>query len=348
MKKLLLIFCVFQSSFAFMQTGGNYAFPILEMAFNARSNGLGKRFITAFDQDVNLGFSNPALYNKKMHNQASFSHGIMPSGLNFGMASYGRSFGEKINSAASIRYVSYGNQDRMDETGTNIGKFHPSDYILGVGASYQFNPKMQVGANFNFLISQLDRYVALGASLDLAGVYYEEKANLLVTVVAKNVGYQLKNYTKTERSNLPVDLQVGISHKLKHAPFRFGMVIHHLNKWNLSYFDPNTKPTFDPLTNDTIFPKPNNFGMKLAQHLTFQLEMIFGKIVHIRAAFDIYQRSTLRVKSRPSLAGFSFGAGLYFKRFSLDYGINIYSVAGMQNMFTFSTNFDQWKKKIGN
>lgn len=344
MRKLLFFICCLYSFSTFSQIGGNYAFPILDMAFSARSNGLGTDFITAIDQDVNLGISNPSLYNPLMHNQASFSHGFLPSGLNFGMATYGRQFGERFSSAASIRYVSYGNQDRMDVLGYKIGEFHPSDYILGVGTSYKLNKKMAIGANFNFLLSQLDRYFALGVSVDLAASYYEEKANLLLTVVAKNVGYQLKNYTKTERSNLPIDLQIGISHRLKHAPFRFSMLIHHLQKWNISYFDPNTKPTYDPLTNDTIYPKPNGFGMKLAQHLTFQLEMLFGKMVHIRAAFDIYQRTTLRVKARPGLAGFSFGAGLNFKRFSLDYGINFYSAAGMQNMFTFSTNFEQWRK----
>lgn len=348
MRKLFFYFFLLTSFISKAQTGGNYAFPILNMAFNARSCGLGTNFITAKDQDVNLGFSNPSLYNDKMHNQASFSHGFLPSGVNFGMASYGRNFGEKFSSAASIRYVSYGQQERMDELGYNIGKFHPSDYILGIGTAYKIYEKMSVGANFNFLISQLDRYIALGASLDLAASFYEPKANLLLTINAKNVGYQLKNYTKTERSNLPIDLQFGISHRLKHAPFRFSMLIHHLNKWNLSYYDPNTKPKFDPLTNDTIYTKPANFGVKLAQHFTFQLEMLFGKIVHVRAAYDIYRRNTLKVKGRTGLAGFSFGAGLYFKRFSIEYGINFYSVAGMQNMFTFSTNFDQWKKKSSN
>lgn len=340
---ILVCFSVISSASA--QIGGNYAFPILDMAFNARSNSLGTDFITAIDQDVNLGVSNPSLYNPEMHNQASFSHGIMPNGLNFGMASYGRKFGEKFNSAAHIRYVSYGVQDRMDELGLNTGRFHPSDYIIGAGTSYNLNPKMQIGANFNFLLSQLDRYVALGAAVDLAASYYEKKANLMLTIVAKNIGYQLKNYTKTERSNLPMDLQFGISHRLKHAPFRFSMVIHHLNKWNLSYFDPNKKPTYDPLTNDTIYPKPDGFGRKLAQHFTFQSEIILGKIIHVRAAFDIYRRSTLKVVNRPGLAGFSFGLGLYFKRFSIDYGISFYSVAGMQNMFTLSTNIDRWKKQ---
>lgn len=340
---LCLSFLVFSISYS--QIGGNYAFPLLDLSFDARTTGLGTRYITAIDQDVELGIYNPSLYNEKMHNHASFSHGFLPSGVNFGMAAYGRSFGEKFSSAASIRYMSYGVQDRMTAEGIQIGTFHPGDFILGVGTSYQLLKNFRVGANFNFLVSQLDRYVALGASLDLAASYYVEKANLVLTINAKNVGYQLKNYTSTKRSNLPADLQVGISHRLKHAPFRFNMVIHHLNKLNLSYFDPKEPPVYDPLMNDTIYPKGENIGIKIAQHFTFQVEILLGKIAQIRAAYDIYQRTNLKVKDRAGVSGFSFGLGLYFKKFTFNYGINFYSAAGMQNMFTLSTNIDQWKKK---
>lgn len=345
MKNIFSLLLLIISTNIFSQIGGNYAFPILEQPFNARSAALGTRFITVTDQDINLGFNNPALFNEKMHNQASFNHAIMPSGINYGMASYGRKFGEKLNAGAAVRYLSYGEQDRTDELGQIIGTFHPSDYILSVGTSYRMNKKMAVGANFNALISQLDRYVALGAAVDLGVTYHEEKANLTLSLVAKNIGYQLKNYTEAKRNPLPADLQFAIAHRLKHAPFRFGMVFHHLNKWNLSYFDPNEPPKYDPLTNDTIFAKPANFVNKLAQHLTFQAEILLGKNLHIRAAYDIYRRSSMKVANRPGLAGFSFGLGLYFKRFSIDYGINFYSVAGMQNMFTLSTNFDKWKKQ---
>jgi len=346
MKKILtIIFCLSIGISAFSQIGGNYAFPIMSLPYNARSAGLGVNFITAIDQDVNLGIANPSLYNEKMNNQASFSHGIISGGINYGMAAYGRSFGKKFNAAANVRYMSYGVQQRTNEVGEIIGTFHPSDYVIGVGTSYAIDSNFRVGANFSLMLSQLDRYVALGASLDIAASYYIPKANLLLTLVGKNAGVELKDYTNNKRSPLPLDLQFGISHRLKHAPFRFSMVYHHIQKWNLSYFDPNTPPIYDPLTNDSIFAKPDEFGKKLAQHLTFQAEILLGRIFQIRAAFDLYRRSLLKVPNRGGIGGFSFGLGLYFKQFSIDYGINFYSVAGMQNMFTISTNFDKWKKR---
>lgn len=345
MKIFISFFSILLAFQIVAQTGGNYAFPILDLSFDARTTGLGTRYITAIDQDTELGIYNPSLYNKAMHNHASFSHGFLPTGVNFGMATYSRNFGEKFSSAASIRYMSYGVQDRMTPEGIQIGTFHPGDFVLGVGTSYEIIENFKVGANFNFLLSQLDRYIAIGSSLDLAASYYVDKANLVLTVNARNIGYQFKNYTNSKRSNLPADLQFGISHRLKHAPFRFSMVIHHLNKPDLSYFDPKTPPTYDPLMNDTIYPKGESIGVKIAQHLTFQVELLLGKVVQVRAAYDVYQRTNLKVKDRSGVSGFSFGLGLYFKKFAFNYGINFTSVAGMQNMFTLSTNIDQWKKK---
>jgi hypothetical protein len=48
------------------------------------------------------------------------------------------------------------------------------------------------------------------------------------------------------------------------------------------------------------------------------------------------RRQELKLEQRPGIAGFSFGAGLYFKRFTLDYGIMSYSAAGVQNMLSLS------------
>jgi hypothetical protein len=44
------------------------------------------------------------------------------------------------------------------------------------------------------------------------------------------------------------------------------------------------------------------------------------------------------------MSGFSFGLGMYFKRFSLDYGIKIYSAAGTLNGITFTSSPSNWRK----
>lgn len=326
------------------QTGGNHTFSLLDLAYSARSNGLGTDFITARDQDLNLGISNPSLYNRKMHQHVGFNQALHASGINYGMVSYARNFGESITGAASLRYIAYGKQDRRDETGTKLGTFSPGEFIFGVGAAKQLNPQISVGANFNFIYSQLESYSALGASIDLAGTYELESANLLVTALVKNAGFQFKGYTSKNRAPLPAEFQLAIAHKLKHAPFRFSLLMHHLNTWDITYVDPNAKPKVDPLTGDTIAIKLPGFGKKLAEHFTYQVEILISKNIHVRTAFDYHRRQEMKVVGRPGLSGFSFGVGLYFNKFSVDYGLAVYSAAGYNNMITLTTNLDKWRR----
>jgi hypothetical protein len=279
-----------------------------------------------------------------MNRTIGLNQAIMPSGISFGMITYAKDLKSLGTVAGHLRYIDYGKMDRTDAAGTTIGTFTPSEYILGVGMGKQINPLISVGANLNFIYSQLETYNAFGASLDLAGTYFDEKSNVLVTALVKNAGVQMNSYINKSRAPLPTDFQLGFCHKLKHAPFRFSIVTHHLNKWNLTYTDPNLKPTIDGLTGDTIPVKYAGFGEKLANHFTFQVELLLSKSIHIRSAFDYHRRQELKVSSDAGAAGFSFGLGLNFKRLTVDYGININSKAGFTNSFTLRTNLGLWKK----
>lgn len=328
----------------FAQTGGNHTFALLDLPYSARAAALGTDFITVKDQDLNLAVSNPSLYNAKMSKSLGFNQALLAGGINYGMVSYARSFKNDFTGGATLRYVSYGKQDRRDETGASLGTFSPGEFILGAGVGKQLNPQISVGANVNLIYSQMESFSAFGASVDLAGTYELEKANLLVTALVKNAGYQFKSYTSGNRASLPAEFQMGIAHKLKHAPFRFSLLMHHLNTWDITYNDPNAKPTIDPLTSDTIPVKTAGFGQKLAHHFTYQAEILISKNLHFRTAFDYHRRQEMKVSARPGLSGFSFGVGMYFKRFSLDYGFTVFSAAGYSNMISLTTNMDKWKR----
>jgi len=137
---------------------------------------------------------------------------------------------------------------------------------------------------------------------------------------------------------------MAFSYKLNHAPFRFSLLAHHLNKWDITYNDPNLKPTIDQLTGDTIPVKYAGFGEKLARHFTYQVEILISKNIHLRGGFDYHRRQEMKLEERPGMAGFTMGLGLYFKKISIDYGFSIYSRAGFNNMLTLSTNLSHWRK----
>jgi hypothetical protein len=331
------------SPFLLAQTGGETSFPVLDLPFSARSAALGNDFISSKDQDLNLAVQNPSLINEQMHKHLGFNQAFLASGINYGMLTYARTF-SKIHSMTSLRYVNYGNMDRYDETGQQIGQFYAGDFILGTGIAKQINPLISVGANLNLIYSQYEANSAFGMSVDLAGTYELKEKNLTMTALVKNAGYQFKSITKDNRAPLPTEFQFAIAHKVKHAPFRFTLLIHHLNKFDLTYSDPNAKPTIDALTGDTIPVKLPGLGEKTLRHFTYQVELILSKNFHVRTAFDYHRRQELKVSQKPGIAGFSFGLGMYFKRFSLDYGIIAYSAAGFNNVFTLTTNLEKWKR----
>jgi hypothetical protein len=327
--KPLVFLCCFSTLSAFAQMGGNTAFQNLNMQYNARTMGLGGDVITVFDSDVNLGINNPSIINKQMHRRFGFNQSLQSSGVNTGMLAYAHAFGQTTG-MVNFRYASFGKMRRTDETGQDLGAFTPGDFVLGVSAQRFFNKRMAVGATLNLLYSQLDSYTAFGTSIDVAGLYYDSDHNFAVVGVVKNLGVQWKSYVDT-RNRLPLEVQLGISHKLKHAPFRFSLVAQHLQKWNLAYNDPNAKPRVDPISGDTIKVDKSGFFDKLGRHFKVQIEVMIGKKIKISTAFDYQRRRELAIPGRGGVAGFSFGAGLTFKRFSIDYGWFVYSAAGGQH-----------------
>ncbi len=343
MKTTLLLFFSSISILLHSQTGGTKGFQLLDLSFNARSISLAGDFISVMDNDINMGISNPSLLNPEMNKVISFNSSFQAGNINYGMLSYGKNTKKIGTLAGYIKYVNYGKMQRTSVAGVNEGTFRPVELIVGGAIGKQINERLSVGANINLLYSQLETYNAFGGSLDFAGTYYNKDKEFLVTILAKNIGYQFKSYLNDSRDLLPTEIQMAVSYKLKHAPFRFSILAHNLNKWDITYNDPNLKPTIDPLTGDTIPVKTSSFFEKLANHFTYQLEILISKNIDLRVGFDYNRRKELALAERSGMAGFSFGAGFHFAKFSLDYGFVIFSRSGFNNAITLSTNLSKWK-----
>lgn len=344
MKTILLGFFTLIGLALTAQTGGLNSFPMLDLTYSARSAGLGGNFISVRDYDVNMAIANPSLANTKMNKQISFNTALLSGAVNYGALGYGYDVKNVGTLASYIKYVAYGKFDRTGANGVKDGTFSPFEMIAGTSIGRELNPRISVGASVNLLYSQLETYNSFGASVDFSGTYHHEDKGVLVTVLAKNIGYQFDTYVKGKRKPLPTEIQAALSYRVKHAPFRFTLLGHHLNKWDLTYNDPNLEPTIDQLTGDTIPVPTTGFFEKLGRHFSYQLEVLVTKNIDIRMGFDYQRRKELALESRPGISGFSCGLGLHFDKFSLDYGFMIYSRAGFNNMLTLSTDLSKWRK----
>ncbi len=323
----------------FGQTGGLNDFTNLNMYYNARQLGLSGNVIASRDRDVFTFQYNPAAITSEQLKLGALSQTLRAGGVNTGGLAYGFAL-KNWNTVAHFRYVSYGTMKRTDSEGNEIGTFSPGDFLLGYSASKKMNERMYFGATLNLGFSQLDAYTQFGASVDIGGQYVDDQHRLIVAGVVKNLGTTIKSYKGTSHA-LPLDVQLAISHKLAHAPFKFHLTAKQLTKWDLSYNDPSAKPTVDALTGDTIPVPTAGFVEKVFRHALIQTELQFSSKFHLRIGFDYQRRREMAVANRPGLAGFGTGFGLYLKRFHLEYGWNIYSVAGAQHGLTLQIPFNQ-------
>lgn len=348
MQKYLLFLFLLYVNTALAQLGGQNTFAFLNLSPSARVSGLGGNLITVIDDDVNLAYANPALLNPLMHQQISFQHNFHLGKIQNGYAAYGHYF-EKLNMTfhAGVQYVDYGEFKLTNEFGDVEGTFQANENAFALGASRKIDERITIGANLKFITSSLETYNSIGLTSDVAVAYADTASRFTATVVFRNVGSQISTYRPDNFEPLPFDMQVGISKKLKYLPFRFSIIYHHLQEWNIRYSDPNRED--EPLffgEENTGESKTSIFFDNLLRHFVFNGELLIGKKENFRLRFGYnhFLRKELSVTNLGSAAGFSFGAGIKVNRFRIDYGRTIYHIAGGLNHIGIATNFKEFRR----
>ena len=148
-----------------------------------------------------------------------------------------------------------------------------------------------------------------------------------------------KSYTIGNSESLPFGIHLGISKKLGHAPFRFTFTYHDLQRWNLTYFDPSSSQSIDPLTGQPIIPVNPNFLTQFFNHIVIGSEFLLSKNFHLRFGYDFKRRFELKPSSRPGTTGISWGIGFKIKKLNLSYSNSKYHFSGTSNHITLSTKF---------
>jgi hypothetical protein len=344
MNKVKLLIFLFLSNSGIAQIGGTNSWQFLDLDFNARGMALGGDFLPLKDGDIDLAVANPASIDAGMDQNLALNHFFFPAGINFGQLAFARKFENVGTFTSHLRYVSYGQFDRTDFTGTQLGTFTAGDYALGIGYGYELNERFSIGANANIIFSHYESYTAFGMAADVAAMFHHKEANLNATILARNIGWQFKGFTKNNHEPIPLEVLAGISYKFHHAPFRLSIVGTDLTTWDLTYNDPTLVPTIDQLTGDTIPVPKASFITKLAYHTNFAIELIPHESFFFRIGFNFQRRNALGIVDRMGAGGFSFGAGLKLKKFSFDYGISFYSSVGISNALAITTNFSEWNR----
>lgn len=340
MKKFLFSLLGIISTFnVFSQYGGNQTYAFLDLPNSAHSVALGG--INLSVKDVNSVFNNPALLDSNMLNYLTFSYVNYFAGINWGYCSYTFSNKKYGNFAASAQYINYGKFIEANENGDITGKFYASDYTLALLWNHRIDSLFTFGLTLKPVFSFYEKYFSFGLALDLGLNYISVNKLFSAAFVVSNFGSQIKPYVIGQYEKIPFNVSVGVSQRLAHAPFRFSVVVHHLNKLDLSYDLPVDNTT---IYSQTIENKLSTLSDLALRHFIFGAEIIPSENFYLSFGFNYQRRQELKLSGHSGLSGFSAGLGIKVKKFTFNYGISRFNNAGSMQTFTISLKMNNLNK----
>ena len=340
------------TSFLQAQTlGGNSVFNFLKLPATPQLTALGGINTSHISNDVGLSFNNPALLKPSMHSQLN----AVFNGLCNGISAYHLSLGyhhEKLNTnfGWGIHFINYGSIQETDASGNIYGSLHPVDWVMQVSASRSYMEKWNYGATFKYISSNYGQYRSSGIAVDVGLLYHDTSALFSASILAKNMGTQLKTYEGTDPDDLPFDLQLGMSKRLENSPFGFSLTAHHLHQFDIRYNDAD----FNDVNG---FPNGSNKKFtfdKLFRHVVIAASVYLADKMELTAGYNYLRRKELNIGNTGNgLNGFSMGAALILPKLQVRIARSQYQRNTAYTQFGLSLALNQYMglgkfgKKIG-
>lgn len=278
------------------------AYNFLRLPVSAHAAALGGDNITIIDDDETLIFNNPALLTSVSDKTINLNYMNYMAGAQTASASFNRVVKEKASWAASAQFISYGKMKQTDASGVQTGDFSAKDISVAGYFAYMLSSRIVGGITAKFVTSYIGNYNSLGMGVDLGLNYYDPDRDWSLSVVAKNLGGQLKAYDD-EYDAMPIDIQVGASKRFAHTPFRVSATLVDLNHWNYRFFN----------------------------HLVLGVDASISESIWLGAGYNFRRANEMNIDDADGGgthgAGLSFGAGVNLERFKLNLAYGKYHVS---------------------
>ncbi len=324
---------------------GKDTYQFLNLPSGARQAAFGDYNISIYDNDLNFAFANPALLSEVTHNFLGINYSNRFMDVNIGSAIYGRNFGKRNFMAFGINYIDYGKFIETSPEDVVLGSFTAKDFAFNIAYARYLSPRWTIGVTMKPIYSSYERYNSFGLAFDVGASYHNKDAHFYAGLVLKNAGFQFDGYHSIDghqnRETLPLNLQLGISQGFKHAPLRFSMTVHNLQRWDLSYQQNSNME--DGSGNEPS--KTSAFFDMLFRHTIFSIEILPTKNIYIIASYNHRRRMEMAIQGKRSIAGFSFGAGVKLYKFHLGFSVVPYQTGNLAYNLTLSTSLSEFGVK---
>ena len=329
---VLLLVLALQPMQAQLQGSGSSVFHFLGLPASSRLNALGGENVAIADGDISMAFVNPALLTAQTDKVMQLNFAYYLAGTMFGSAMYGHNVGDNYL-AVGVHYLDYGNMPYADENGNLLGTtFTAKDINLNVMYARQLGPLFRVGASVKPIFSVYEGYTSFALGADIGGYFQTADTTLQIGLALRNIGWQLKTFYEDQwgqhTEHLPLNLELGLSYRLPHAPLRFSVTAHHLQRWDIAPANEEVK-WYDMLFRHTIWaidvlPKSEKYYVTISYNHRRQAEM--------------------KLTDSKSLAGFAIGAGVKIYKFRVGFAMSQYTKSNFTYQVSLSTDINSFLK----
>lgn len=318
------------------QRGGETMYGLLHLTQSARMATFGGNQVGMVGNDVSMLVHNPAMMDSTWSEQISLNYVPYIADINYGFGGLAWSFSNIGNFAFGLHHLDYGSFIAAEESGVQTGTFGAGETVIQMSFSRQLSKRWSAGISLKPVVSKIESYNSWALAGDLGFFYRSTDGLFSFGAALKNWGRQLSAYDSSPLESLAPDLQLGISKKLKHAPFRFLLTAQDLLSGSLSY---------NVLDNSGITvssEEKDSFDKKLLRHLVLGLEFVPSNNFYVGAGVNPRRRQELKVESLTSTVGYSWGFGLRVYKFNFSYGSTRYHLGATSNYFSVTTNLSSF------
>ncbi len=315
---------------------GTYRF--LNLPYSAKIAGVGGENITMSADHAGQIYNNPSMFTSAMEKSLAATYVNYLSDANGGMFSFTYTKDTLNYFGVNFLFMGYGDLEGYDKSGVATGEFSAADYALNLVYARYLGAHIRVGLAMKPIYSHISSYSSVGLGFDVGMNYNNEELGLCAGFVVRNFGFRFSGYYEDQNTErLPWNMQIGISKRLMHAPFRFSVTYDHLNDWNL-----DCTRVADASTGEI---KEINGADMFFRHVVFGVEILFSKYFHIDAGYNHRRNREYQLSEARGINGFSFGAGFKVYKFNLDAAYAQYAPSGGTFTLSLSTNIDSFKEK---
>jgi hypothetical protein len=223
-----------------------------------------------------------------------------------------------------IQHLAYGTIKSYDPSGQEIGDFKASSTAMVLTKSHTLG-NFRMGGSLKFAFSNLAGFRSSAGMLDLGGIFIHPEKEFTVGIAIRNMGFLFNDFSETSDTELPFDVQAGMTFKPEHMPLRFSLTAYDLTSRNNA---------------DDLGIKSSSLG-KVFRHFNFGGEILIHRNFNLLFGYNYRIHQELKLEEGGGIAGVSLGIMACIRSFELVMSRSAYVIGNAGYGFTLSANVDK-------